>query len=600
MVPSRPEGAGGRELIVAGSSVHGAIRSLHEALTNSCLRVFDGDLVPQYRQQADPSRIGQLRLAVVEMVGTMVDGRQSAPRVRLCEPGDPVAHRLGQPMLERLHRVSGLRSGDRLAITCDDADRPVTAEPDPDGDWVLFLSDAGARRDKFPYRAHVRRLTERTVAVEEAAWQDYLDLVEGADDLRPARLRKVPESQRFVPVIHRYAPVGERARNVVVGERHLVRRTVIAGQPLWVRLAPDGSSADVIQPALIWREFGAGSAGERIPPGFEPCADPDALCPSCRVFGSADPGGEPAVGGARQRSYRGHVRFGDAVAVSPQLLEVTLPPLGAPRPGAGQHYLETTGWAGDGSVPPLREWGSIADPPGQPRRLRGRKFYWHTTVANGLLPRRGQARTGHGDDNEMVSRAQVFKIGTEFVCTITFTDLDDAALGALIATLQPHRLLGKNAVVHIGGGKPIGYGSCRIELDHEHSWYVSARDRYTGVAPAPLDSERADAFVDGFATDETTAHTREQVWPLLSKAVTMNHVPAGTVWYPPGATEVKDSDFDRGFPYWKQTSGWESDRKGARQGYPLQPLPDIDAASQQIDIVTGNQQQPLRRNRRSR
>lgn len=598
--PSRPDGAGGRESILPGSSVAGAVRSLHEALTNSCLRVFDGDLVPQYRQQADPYRIGRLRLAVVEAAGEVVDERQRPPRLRLCERGDPVTHRLEQAVLERLHRVSGLRSGDRLTITCDGEDRPVSAERGPDGDWVLFLSDAGARPDKFPYRAHVRRLTERRVSVGQDAWADYLDLVEGADDLRPARLRQVPETQRFVPVTHRFVPVGGRARDVVVGERHLVRRTVVAGQPLWVQLAEDGNSAVVVQPAMIWREFGAGSAGERIPPGFAPCADPKHLCPACRLFGSVDLGGRSEDGRARQRSYRGHVRFGDAVAASPRLLEVTLPPLGGPRPGAGQHYLETEEWAGDGSVPPLREWGSIADAPGAPRRLRGRKFYWHTTVANKQLPRRGKARPGHGTDNEMVSRAQVFAIDSVFEATIAFTDLDDSALGALIATLQPHRLLGEAAVVHIGGGKPLGYGSCRIEIDHEHSWCGTARDRYTGIAPTALDQGRAHALVARFAADDASAHVRKKVWPLLAKAVAMDHVRPRDVWYPPGATEVGDKNFDQGFPYWKQTSGWESDRKGAPQGYPLQPLPGIDAASQQIDIVTGNQQRPLRRHPRSR
>ncbi|MEV0359411.1 TIGR03986 family CRISPR-associated RAMP protein [Nocardia sp. NPDC050697] len=593
--PSRPDRDGGREFMVPGSAVHGAVRSLHEAMTNSCLRVFDADLVPQYRQQADPYRIGQLRLAVVETPGEVTEGKQGPPVLRLCEEGDPVRHRLDQWKLAQLHAASRLRSGDRLFIDCDGDDRPVSATPAPDGDWVVFLSDGSARVKKRPYYAHVRRLTGHRVPVAEEAWRAYLELVEGSDDLRTARVRKVPETERFARVTYHYRPANAAGESLVVGQRHLVRRTVIAGQPLWVRVAADGRSADVVQPALIWRGFGEGSAGERIPEGFEPCSDPGDLCPSCRLFGSADVRGRGERERAWQRSYRGHVRFGDAVAVEPELLEVSLPPLGAPRPGSGQHYLETAQWAGDGGIPPLREWGSAADVPRR-RLLRGRKFYWHTGVANGRLPSRGQARAGQ--DGEMVSHAQVFKIKTVFEATITFTDLDETALGSLLAALQPHRVLGDSALLHIGGGKPLGYGSCRIEIDHSQSWTATARERYTAVAPHPLSQARVEELVRVFASDQHAAPVREQVWPLLGKAVAMGQVPAGKVWYPPGAENVGDRNFARGFPYWKQTSGWESDRRDRLQGYPLQPLPDISAASQEIDIVTGEQQQRLRRRSR--
>ncbi|MGW5440574.1 TIGR03986 family type III CRISPR-associated RAMP protein [Nocardia asteroides] len=587
--PSRPDSAGGRELMVPGSAIHGALRALHEAMTNSCLRVFDADMVPQYRQHANPNRIGRLRLAIVERVGAVVDGVQGPPTLRLCEEGDPVLHRLDQSKLEALHAVSRLRSGDRLSITCDADGRPDSVTPDEAGQWVLFISDGSARDKRRLYYAHVRRLIGDRVAVDEHGWRNYLDLVEGSDDLRTAQLRRVPETQRFSEVTHVYGPQRQR---VQVGERRLVRRTVEVGQPLWVELAPGGGTAEVVQPSLIWREFGEWSAGERIPDGFDACADPAELCPSCRLFGSADVTGRGANRRARQHSYRGHVRFGDAVGADPVLLPVKLPPLGAPRPGAGQHYLETDRWAGQGEHLPLREWGSRADN-GEPRRLRGRKFYWQTTVPNGMLPRRGKARPGQ--DGDMVSKAQAFKIGSSFTATITFTDLDEIALGSLVATLQPHQVLGDQAMVHIGGGKPIGYGSCRIEIDHEHSWVTSARHRYTGVAPEPLTPARADELVRTFATNDDSASTREDVWPALAKAVTMDQVPPAKVWYPPGAHEVKDKEFDQGFPYWKQTSGWKSGSQDEHRGYPLQPLPDIGAASQEIDIVTAAHQVPLDR-----
>ncbi|MGV9754013.1 hypothetical protein [Nocardia farcinica] len=599
--PSRPDGAGGRESTIPGSSLHGAVRSLHEALTGSCLRVFDSDFVPQYRQNADAEQVGRLRLAVVAHAPELEPGQpQPAPTLRLCELKNPDGYRLDQDDLVALHRDGGLRSGDRLHIVWAEDGEVASVRTDPAGDWVVFLSDAGTRQASRPYRAQVRRLTEETIEIDQAAWDRFLELVEGADDLRTARLREVGADQRFTEVAHTYKPQGARERRVVVGSRHLVRRSVIEGQPLWVRLSADGTRVELVQLAMVWRTHGKSAAGQRIPPGFAPCEDPDDLCPSCRLFGTADTRGEPGEDGeARQRSYRGHVRFDDAVAAaSVTVREVRLPPMSAPRPGAGQHYLETAGWAGDGGVPALREWGSQADKGKQPRRLRGRKFYWHTTVPNGLLPTRGQARAHH-DDNAMITSARVYAIKSRFTATITFTDLDELALGSLIVALQPHRALGEKALIHIGGGKPLGYGSSRITLDSAGSWVTTARARYTGTPASPLDEPALQRLADLFAEHSETAVVREETWPLLSAALELDRVPAKLVWYPPGDTDNKSKNRDRGFPYWQQTSGLElPDQTATRKGYPLQPLPAVDAPNQALDIVFETSHQPLRRNKR--
>ncbi|WP_433685756.1 TIGR03986 family type III CRISPR-associated RAMP protein [Nocardia sp. CA-119907] len=594
-VPSRPGRDGGREWIVPGSAFHGAIRSLHETVTGSCLRAFDEGFVPSYRQTAQPQDIAALRLAVVSSAAAPgPGGPQPAPMVRLCEPGDPQAHRLDQDVLQQLHASSELRSGDRLRIELGPDGRPRQAWPDSAGDWVVFISDAGTRGSRQRYRAHVRRLTDHTVPVLDDAWQDFLSNVEGADDLRSARLTEIPESQRFTEVTHTYQPVGARALEVVVGMRCLARRTVQVGQPLWVRPSRDGAGVDLVQLSMIWRRRGTDTAGDRVPPGFSACWDPGDLCPSCRMFGSADVrGGTDTDAAAQQRSYRGHVRFGDAVAVEPvRVLPVRLPPMGAPRPGAGQHYLDTAGWAGNVGDPPLREWGSAADRT-EPRRLRGRKFYWHTTVSNGLLPQRGQARTQHAENN-LVAEAQVFAIGTRLEATVTFTDLDHAQLGSLIIALQPWRAFGKAAALHLGGGRPLGYGSCRIEIDPESSWITTPHDRYTGKNPSRFDETVLTSVVDQFRQAPDMAGAR-RIWPLLGKALMLDHVAANQVWYPPGAHEVSDPGFKEGFQYWKQSAGTElaRDERGARRGYPLQPLPDLAANDQTLDIVTDAVAKPV-------
>jgi hypothetical protein len=62
--------------VLPGSQLAGAARSLHEALTDSCLRVIDLDYVPVHRDLAQPQAPGRWRMALVERGGQCV---------RMCE-----------------------------------------------------------------------------------------------------------------------------------------------------------------------------------------------------------------------------------------------------------------------------------------------------------------------------------------------------------------------------------------------------------------------------------------------------------------------------------------------------------------------------------
>jgi hypothetical protein len=66
------------EQIIPGSSLHGALRSLHETLTGSCLRIFDPDFVSSYRDIARDT--ADLRLALIESVDGEGRGTARSPR----------------------------------------------------------------------------------------------------------------------------------------------------------------------------------------------------------------------------------------------------------------------------------------------------------------------------------------------------------------------------------------------------------------------------------------------------------------------------------------------------------------------------------------
>ncbi|MGH3692487.1 MAG: hypothetical protein ACRDRX_00515 [Pseudonocardiaceae bacterium] len=607
-LPHRPGPGGTPQQIIPGSSLHGAVRALHETLTGSCLRVFDQNFSPVYRDIAADTHL--LRLALVTEVDD--DGRPIC--FQLCSrPSDPrkaQKERIHHGILSTLGGPDRLVSGARLGLTM--GDKGVTAAwEDPGGEWVVFISDSGARSGS--YHAAVRRLcADPSPTLGDAAWQDFLAAVQHTDDLRSAQ----EADTHLAPV------TWPHEGGITVGQRYRASTRLRVGQPVWLRLNGRGSDVVQLQLAQIWRhrgttarDPGARAAGEnaikdrsghRVPAGALACTEATKLCPSCRLLGAADTReedkrkdekeGRPVRRRpADQQSYRGHVRFSDAVRSDKTTsLRVVLPPLGAPHPGAGQFYLERRDTAeGDGGRPPLREWGSAADQPEPPRPLRGRKFYWHTSGVEGVSPLRGKARPHHLTDHlALTTRAAAFPHHTEFVATITVVDVDLEQLGSLLAALQPAAVLDRdNLVVHLGGGRSLGYGSCEISIDQNRTWLWRSATRY-GASADPTDADEIRRAAIAAFRAAAPAEV-QRTWPALATALILDHVPPDRVWYPPGApwsarkTDEGKQEFDEGYAFWQQTSGLflSGGKQGKpRKGYPFRVLPDIQD-DQHMEIV---------------
>lgn len=193
-LPRRPDGTA----FIPGSSYKGATRSVHETLTGSCLRVFDADFLPSYRDPvaSRPERV----LAVV----TKPPDADQPPTVVLCQKGDMRKHRLHQDVLRKFG--GELRSGQRLNVRSWDGDRgKPEIELAGSGQWVLFLSDAGARDKSKPYQAHIRQITEHEVDVAPEAWKTFLRVVEGTSDRR-TRQRSRNGDNSTAPVVYEYEP----------------------------------------------------------------------------------------------------------------------------------------------------------------------------------------------------------------------------------------------------------------------------------------------------------------------------------------------------------------------------------------------------------
>lgn len=638
-VPTRIDGT----VMIPGSGLMGAVRSVHEALVGGCMRVLDTDYVPVHRHVANPAVTRDLRLAVVTEVD---DGTGRARRVRLCEDEGTIQIDMDRLPGGKLNRLPGgeddlPRTGDQLVLpgntakgtwSKDSEDIVRTGGLGPVGKnedcWVLLVSDTNARTERKSKPGHPSRAPVQFYAghpgsteceVPDSTWERYLKTVDGADDLRTANLPDGTEpAWSAVPPDSGYADVtwpppqkrGSRPGEKI-GRRLRARRYLHEGQPVWVMVGSDGKVSE-IRLSRLWRYQGAHSVGERAGEAG-PCTEPDQLCWSCRIFGSADTRERDEDQTARQYSYRGHVRIDDFTAQGKaNSINWHLAPLSSPRPSAGQFYLDNTKAVrrtAERDDPPAATWGSVADDPDDPRGIRGRKFYWRTRTKANTDPRhvqRGKARK-HQIEGKLSQEVTLIAAKTVFAGRITFDNLDAADYGSLLAALDP-RMLPKvdtgdwdKSVIGVGGGKPFGFGS--VTVDVKRSRTQTAAQRYLGAEADPESDgpptavaeerrnreERKDrmAAVRAFRDrmEQVSGDVVTKTWPALRNLLEFGFIADELVWYPPHTGNPGDENYDKSFEFFSRTTGAELRYKERD----LIDLPDAagSAADQVLDSTAG-------------
>jgi hypothetical protein len=629
-------------LAIPGSSIKGAVRSVHEVLADGCLRVFDGDTLPVHRESA--VHHAEWTLSVVCEVD------ETTGAVTAVQPCDAVVW-IEAGQVHKAIAAADLRSGSRIAIPGSaNADgslnvKAVTiprdppsrrrvdssvavvapvADPTPSGtEWVLHVTDAHARRTDRPYYVAAGQLRGASRLVSPTGWESFQRLCAGSAD-GPAPQTSVDHTGCPVGPEHTDWP-GEGVNFIgqTIGYRRRADGWLGIGDTVWVRKGTDPVTH--LKLSLLWRMEGKHSPGARVgaspaehangPTASPlPCVDPESLCPTCAMFGSADT--EGGRKNAEQRSYASHVRFGPLRSVDPAsrtrqvsvtLAQVDLPPLSSPRPSSGMFYLSHEGvnpaqLKAVSGVAPKATWGSSLDA-GSPRRLAGRKFYWHGASPDSEFPRH---RRRPGNAASQCRTGQVVAAGTVLRGRVWFDNLDPAQLGLLLAAVEPalvlHDLDGgqtdtrRCAVVadrtfahHLGGGKPLGYGSVVATIDRSSLVAHTAASRYGAqsapvVEPSTLASEARRNRCDG---DQDGA---PESWYALASVLALGRVPAERIWYPPAAlwsTRVTgppgartfNDKFDESYNFFQVFRGGGI---GARQ--PMQPLPLVEDVDQSLPI----------------
>lgn len=269
----------------------------------------------------------------------------------------------------------------------------------------------------------------------------------------------------------------------VVFSRHIGKATLplpetelTDGTLCYVRIE-NGQPVELF-PVMISRKLFPAAPIEFLDDSLKPADSLEQLSPADRVFGWVGKGG----GG---KAYRGQVRIGTVICTSDRTCVRTfneqgraLAILGQPKPQQARFYLAQNK---KGGAQPIGQSTTDAGYHSPERKgLRGRKVYPH----HHEFREREAFRAGGTRDSQNRSIKEWVEPDATFQFDLDFMNLSKVELGALLYLLT----LPEGMHHRFGGGKPLGFGSIRLELDLENSEirdYEKMRELYTCLFEGP-------------------------------------------------------------------------------------------------------------------
>lgn len=264
-------------------------------------------------------------------------------------------------------------------------------------------------------------------------------------------------------------------------------RNLTDGTLCYVRLNADQSDVEALFPVMIARELYRTSPWDLLHDSLRPAATIDQLSPADRVFGwvKVDADAGPRARGERVAA-RGLLRVGPVRCESStaDALEqfaasgVPLAILSAPKPQQGRFYVAQSpnGEAQSDGLSKQDAGYSLG------KGLRGRKVYphqaslpdshWndptadrtqrpHGTPAHHQEYRRPDKNGQEQRDDQNRSILGWVKPDAQFSFDLQVQNLSAVELGALLWLLE----LQEDCFFRFGGGKPLGFGSVRLEIE---------------------------------------------------------------------------------------------------------------------------------------
>lgn len=327
--------------------------------------------------------------------------------------------------------------------------------------------------------------------------------------------------------------------------RHVYTKTdqnLTDGTLCYVRLNADQSDVEALFPVMIARELYPTSPWNLLHDSLRPATKTKQLSPADRVFGwvKADTDTGRRLRGERVAA-RGLLRVGPVRCESStsEAIEQFEPPgvplaiLSTPKPQQGRFYV-------------ARSLNGEAQRDGLSKKdagyalgkgLRGRKVYPHQrSLPDGHwdAPTEDRTQKGQGTpahwprdrngeeqcDDQNRSILGWIKPGAEFSFDLHVQNLSAVELGALLWLLD----LPEGCFFRFGGGKPIGFGSVRLDIE--------SCDLRTGSGLR----ERYSSWLDGSPPGDPRQRVVDEFWQAVTRA-----------YPPPSSGSFEDVAFIRAF-----------------------------------------------------
>ena len=280
------------------------------------------------------------------------------------------------------------------------------------------------------------------------------------------------------------------------------------------------------------------SPEELLHHSLKPAKRRSVLSPADRLFGwvlqSGDQNQETDTDDENKKGYKSRIRIVCENGERPCIVEeytdnpVPLTILGQPKPEQVRFYV-----AKDVQGNPQEDGISKSDAGyAEGKTLRGRKHYWHHRgleegndpeywIPSGKNRIREYIRTGRKADPQNRSIKGWIKPGTEFEVSLYVQNLQREEVGALLWLLSLSELYEGNYYFRLGYGKPLGFGSVRLEVDAEHlplgtgkDWkeYYAALDEFP---PATLDKSKRKTCMQVFEASMVEAYNTDNTYPTF-------------------------------------------------------------------------------------
>ncbi|MGP4109725.1 TIGR03986 family type III CRISPR-associated RAMP protein [Streptomyces sp. 4N509B] len=491
---------------LAPTSVKGMLRSAFEMITNSRMGVFTGhDDRLGFRQPAESA----LKLAPVVLTKDRKVVPLEAAKLPSYPPADePVTYPDGSRPRHR-DPVVAIVSNDRVLRLARRHEAAALKGPTGDHEklvtgflYVTGRNIKGKQNERLFYKTDD---SEEQLELDEATWRKLTEQWE-------ALIRNYRAAHDEADILHRQRPGGGEAHasewlgdepgrtawSPHLHEHHYgTKQEQYLSFPrmCWARY--EGGRITALYPVMVSRDVYDVAPSDLLDASLHPAEAFDQLSPADRVFGWVAPG----ASGRRPAAYRGRVRIGPVTCDQEAEQAVRAFPgdglplaiLGQPKPQQGGFYLS------ENRAQPDRPVSAPATPPTLYKKtqgLRGRKTYpHHAGLPDGYWDEPGggedptqvlldggryrefrrpraraatDSRNGSGAtageeqrDTQNRSIRGWVEPGTTFRLTVEVRDLDTVELGTLAWLLT----LPAGHFHRLGLGKPLGFGSVRLDVD---------------------------------------------------------------------------------------------------------------------------------------